>query len=114
MASQLETFQKWWNSYLEPRGIPITDLVGQIKDGFVAFRLIEALEKVPAAPVVRGKAKIFGITVVAKPAVVMQRLDNLNRFLQFLTEEKKIKVGKKAIDGMHVLSTTPMIILAQH
>jgi hypothetical protein len=94
MASQLDTFQKWWNSYLEPRGIPVTDLVGQLKEGYIAFRLLEALEKIPAAPVVRGKAKILGITVVAKPAVVMQRLDNLNRFIQYLTDEKKIKVSK--------------------
>ena len=105
MASQLDTFTKWWNSYLEPRGFPITDLVSSLKDGYLAFRLLEALEQVPAAPVVRGKAKIFGITVVVKPAVVMQRLDNLNRFLQFLTEEKKIKVSKAAIHAAQTCMT---------
>ena len=50
MASQLDTFTKWWNSYLEPRGFPITDLVSSLKDGYLAFRLLEALEQVPAAP----------------------------------------------------------------
>ena len=91
-SSQLVTFQRWWNSYLEPRGIPVTDLLAQIGDGCLGFRLLEALEGLPAAPVQRGKVKIMGVTVVAKPAVLMQKMDNLNTFLELLMTTKNIKV----------------------
>ena len=92
MSSQLETFTKWWNSHLEPRGYPISNLVEDVHSGFLPFRLLEALENHPPTPVVRGKAKILGTAVVAKPQIKMQRMDNHSRFFAFLTEEKKIKV----------------------
>ena len=56
-SQQIGTFTRWWNSYLEPRGYPVTDLCAQIQDGVIAFRLLEALEGFPAAPVHRGKIK---------------------------------------------------------
>ena len=92
MSSQLETFTKWWNSHLEPRGYPISNLVEDVHSGFLPFRLLEALENHPPTPVVRGKAKILGTAVVAKPQIKMQRMDNHSRFFAFLTEEKNIKV----------------------
>ena len=91
-SSQLVTFQRWWNSYLEPRGLPVTDLLSQIGDGYLGFRLLEALEGLPAAPVQRGKAKIMGVSVVAKPAVLMQKMDNLNNLLEVLMTTKGVKV----------------------
>jgi hypothetical protein len=100
-SSQLVTFQRWWNSYLEPRGLPVTDLLSQIGDGYLGFRLLEALEGLPAAPVQRGKAKIMGVSVVAKPAVLMQKMDNLNNLLEVLMTTKGVKV--RAAHGARIV-----------
>ena len=59
---------------------------------YLGFRLLEALEGLPAAPVQRGKAKIMGVSVVAKPAVLMQKMDNLNNLLEVLMTTKGVKV----------------------
>ena len=93
-SQQIGTFTRWWNSYLEPRGYPVTDLCAQIQDGVIAFRLLEALEGFPAAPVHRGKIKttIGASTMIveAKPKMKLQRADNLNQFVKMITGEKGI------------------------
>ena len=40
---QLKTFTRWWNSWLQKRGITVTDLCEQIKDGVIGMNLIELL-----------------------------------------------------------------------
>lgn len=42
-AMQLKAFTKWWNSWLEPRSLPVTDLLEQIKAGVISVNLISAL-----------------------------------------------------------------------
>lgn len=88
---QLQTFQRWWNSYLEPRDLPVTDLVAQIQDGVVPLRLIEALEKLPAAPVrAGGRLTVMGERVNAAPRMRLQCIANLNAFLTIVTVRKRI------------------------
>ena len=89
---QLKTFTRWWNSYLLERGEPVTDLCEQINSGVLAFRLLEALEGFPAAPVQRGKCKIMGKMIVAKPKMKLQRVENLSMFLDIVTKDKGIKL----------------------
>ena len=91
-AQQLKTFTRWWNSHLMERGEPVTDLCEQINSGVLAFRLLEALEGFPAAPVQRGKCKIMGRTIVAKPKMKLQRMENLSMFLDVITKDKGIKL----------------------
>ena len=72
---------EWWNSYLEPRGYPVTDLCTQIRTGVLLVRLIEALEGIPPAPVRRGKIRICigaGQEATANPKVFSQCMENLN------------------------------------
>lgn len=92
LNTQLETFTRWWNGYLAARGEPVHDLCAQIKDGVLPFRLMEALEGFPAAPVVKGKMNIMGKPVIAKPKIKLQRTENLNHFVQLVTVDKGIKL----------------------
>ena len=40
---QLKTFTRWWNSWLQMRGIVVTDLCEDIKPGVISMNLIELL-----------------------------------------------------------------------
>lgn len=88
--SQLQTFTRYWDSYLGPRGMQVHDLCSQIQDGVLGFRLLEALEGIVAVPVVRGRIKAFGASIVAKPKIRIERIENLNAFLKVLTAQKGI------------------------
>ena len=88
--SQLQTFTRYWDSYLGPRGTQVRDLCSQIQDGVLGFRLLEALEGIVAVPVVRGRIKAFGASIVAKPKIRIERIENLNAFLKVLTAQKGI------------------------
>lgn len=90
--SQLETFTRWWNGYLEDRGHPVTDLIEQIKDGVLPFRLIEALEGFPAALAEKGKLSVMGKSVIAKPRLKVHKMENLTQFLSLVEHDKGIKV----------------------
>ena len=89
-SSQLRAFTMWWDSYLAPRGYPVTNLREQIKDGVLLLRLLEALEGVPPSPVARGKIMMslgqqqMGLQMSARPQSQSQRLENLNLCLQYL------------------------------
>ena len=89
---QLKTFGRWWNSMLQPRGFPVTDLCQQIRDGVLPFRLLEALELLPAAPVIDGKITTFGQRIEAKPKLRVQRLENLAAFVKVLSGSKGVKL----------------------
>ena len=89
---QLKTFTRWANSYLEPRGEPVTDLVAQVNSGVLFFRLLEALEVLPVAPVARGKFSAFGYKVISAPTLKLQRLENLNSFLLVLAGQKSLSL----------------------
>lgn len=91
-AKQLQTFTRWWDSYLGPRGDTVTDLCEQIQSGVLPFRLLEALEGLEAAAVQRGKCKIMGATVNVSPKMTLQRMENLNAFFRVLQDDKKIKL----------------------
>ena len=91
---QLRTFTRWWNNWLEPRGFPVTELCGQIQSGELPFRLLEALEILPAAPVSRGKYTVLGERVVARPRLRLHKINNLQNFLRVIetTDHLKIKL----------------------
>mmetsp|Transcript_27072 Transcript_27072/g.64442 ORF Transcript_27072/g.64442 Transcript_27072/m.64442 type:complete len:1509 (-) Transcript_27072:202-4728(-) len=42
-VQQLKTFTRWWNSWLQMRGITVTDLCEEIKPGVISMNLIELL-----------------------------------------------------------------------
>ena len=42
-TQQLKTFTRWWNSRLQKRGITVTVLCEEIKDGVISMKLIELL-----------------------------------------------------------------------
>ena len=42
-VQQLKTFTRWWNSWLQMRGISVTDLCEEIKPGVISMNLIELL-----------------------------------------------------------------------
>ena len=45
---QLKTFTRWWNSWLSPRGVDVTNLCEQIKPGIIGINLMEALSGQPS------------------------------------------------------------------
>jgi len=45
---QLKTFTRWWNSWLQMRGITVTDLCEEIKPGVISMNLIELLSATAA------------------------------------------------------------------
>jgi hypothetical protein len=115
---QLQTFTRWWNYYLEPRGLPVTDLCEQIRDGVLPFRLLEALEIRPTAPVVRGKISTYDVKLIAHPQLRVQRLHNMQLFLRHVTEVMGIylvNIGAEDLEEGHrdlVLGLTWALIKA--
>ena len=100
---QMKTMQRWWDSYLRPRGVPVHHLSEQMQDGVLGFRLVEALEGSNAAPVVRNKINILGrYRIHAAPRMRVQRLENLGMFLNMLRNDKGMKlVNIGAEDLLH-------------
>ncbi len=101
---QLQTFTRWWNGYLEPRGFPVTDLCEQIKSGLLPFRLLETLEGLPVAEVRRGKVNIMGASVHNAPKMRVQRVENLNLFLRVVDEHgvKLVNIGGEDLEEAKV------------
>jgi hypothetical protein len=97
---QLQTFTRWWNAYLEPRSIPVTDLCAQLQDGVLCFRLLEALEVRPTEPENRGKISTFGKKLVAAPRMRLERLANMQSFLAVVKEMgiKLVNIGAEDIE----------------
>ena len=91
-AEEGQTYLRWWDSYLSPRGFEVTDLYTQIQDGVLPFRLLEALEGLTPAPVQRGKMTIMGKKITAVPKIQQQRGENLNAFLDVVQLDKGIKL----------------------
>ena len=77
----LQTFTRWWQSHLSPRGFEVTNLCVQIQDGVLPMRLLEALEGCEPAPVERGKVRILGASITAQPKLKIHRMENLSIFL---------------------------------
>ena len=118
-AVQLKTFTRWANSYLAPRGEPVTDLIAQFNSGVLPFRLLEALEVLPFAPCTRGgRFSAFGHRIIATPKLKLQRLENLNAFLGVLTDQKLISlvnIGAEDLEeGAEDLILGLMWALIQH
>ena len=86
----LQTYTRWWDSHLRPRGLPVTDLLAQIHDGVLPMRLLEALEGHEMAPTSRGKAKILGALIATSPKLRVQRIENLSMFLDILIRQRGI------------------------
>ena len=100
-GSQLQTYTRWWNSYLAPRGIEVTDLCEQIKSGLLFVRLLEALEGFEMAPVRNGKVRMqVGLPglATAVPRVPAQAMENLNLCLKALTEPPPLGKGIKLVN----------------
>ena len=81
----------------------MTDLCKQIQDGTLGFRLLEALEGFPASPVFRGKMKIMGKIVTAKPGMRLQRTENLQAFLDVVIHDKGIQVCESLVNTSGLL-----------
>jgi hypothetical protein len=60
----------------------------------------QAVEGITPAPVVRGKFKVMGRTVNAKPMIPLQKTENLNLFLEILTKDKGIKLVNIGADDL--------------
>ena len=105
-AVQLQTFTRWWNSWLAPRSMPVVDLCAQCRTGVYPFRLLEALELLPTAPVARGSFSTLGIKVIARPQMRVQRLENLQLFLKHLVEVKQIRLVNIGAEDLEEGSTS--------
>ena len=66
-SQQIGTFTRWWNSYLEPRGYPVTRLMRWIRRASLAFPARRGAGGLRQLPVHRGKIKT---TIGACPMIV--------------------------------------------
>ena len=71
-VQQLKTFTRWWNSWLQMRGITVTDLCEEIKPGVISMHLIELLSASDA-----GKYN-------ESPSLVFHMHENHDRFFELL------------------------------
>uniref|UniRef100_A0A7N4P251 Spectrin beta chain n=1 Tax=Sarcophilus harrisii TaxID=9305 RepID=A0A7N4P251_SARHA len=93
-AVQKKTFTKWVNSHLGRVGCRISDLYGDLRDGYVLTRLLEVLSGEQLPRPTRGRMRIHS-------------LENVDKALQFLKEQRVHleNVGSHDIvDGNHRLT----------
>ena len=103
--SPLQTFTRWWNSWLSERQLITTDLCEDIKSGVLPNVLIAILSRSPCARYVQA------------PRTTFQKLDNLQVFLRELREKsiKLVNIGAEDLasgDRKLVLGLTGTLILA--
>lgn len=103
--SPLQTFTRWWNSWLSERQLITTDLCEDIKLGVLPNVLIEILSRSPCARYIQA------------PRTTFQKLDNLQIFLRELREKsiKLVNIGAEDLasgDRKLVLGLTWTLILA--
>jgi hypothetical protein len=105
LACALQTFTRWWNSWLSERQLSITDLCEDIKPGVLPIVLLEILSKSTCGRYVKA------------PKTTFQRLENLNLFLEQLKIKsiKLVNIGAEDLAGGSrklVLGLTWTLILA--
>ena len=71
-TQQLKTFTRWWNSWLQKRGITVTDLCEEIKDGVISMNLIELLSASDAGKYNESPSTVFHMRVNHEKFLVLQ------------------------------------------
>jgi filamin len=86
---QRKTFLRWCNVHLKDRGIVMTDLVNDMKDGVALINLLEIISGKSLAP--------YNKTC----RVVIHRMENLTKSLKFLGEEgiKLVNIAPSDIES---------------
>ena len=88
---QLKTFTRWWNSWLQKRGITVTDLCEEIKPGVISMHLIELLSASDAGKYNESPSTVFHMRV------------NHEKFLALL-KSKKIPLDYESIGAAELVA----------
>jgi len=94
---QKKTFTRWCNTYLMERRLTVTDLSKDLDTGIVLLNLLEQIS-----------GKQVATTYNKNPKMKIQKVENVNASLQFLTKEGIKLVG---IDGGNVVDGNLKLIL---
>jgi len=94
---QKKTFTRWCNTYLVQRKMNITDLSKDLDTGIMLLNLLEQIS-----------GKTVAATYNKNPKMRVQKIENVNFSLNFLTKEGIKLVG---IDGSNVVDGNTKLIL---